>query len=65
MEPRPAGHGIRATPLHANRVITTICEALGLKVRLNDGLASEMVRRCLTIHVAMMAIVTSLSRTSV
>jgi len=31
MEPRPAGHGIRATPIHANRVITTICKALGLK----------------------------------
>jgi len=31
IEPRPEGHGIRATPMHANRVIATICKALGLK----------------------------------
>ena len=32
IEPRPAGHGIRAYPEHASKVISTICKALGLKV---------------------------------
>jgi len=31
IEPRPAGHGIRAYPEHASKVISTICKALGLK----------------------------------
>ena len=34
IEPRPEGHGVRCSPVHGHRVISTICKAIGIKVRL-------------------------------
>jgi len=31
IEPRPEGHGVRCSPVHGHRVISTICKAIGIK----------------------------------
>jgi len=31
VEPQPEGHGVRCTPIHAHRVLSTVCKAFGIK----------------------------------